>query len=99
MAAMRSVHDAAQFFQMEKAGTEGRAIADRIEALNMAFKEARAQQKEESQLQVIAAERRQCWRDLSAILKAVRQEHKKTLQEVFYNRFLEVGPMRAVACP
>lgn len=51
MAAIRSVHDAAQSFQMEKAGPEGRAIADHIKALNAAFKEARAQQKEESCLQ------------------------------------------------
>lgn len=86
IAAMRSVHDAAQSFQMEKAGPEGRAIAARIEALNTAFKEARAQQQEESLLQAIAVERRQCWRDLGIILKGVRQEHKKTLQEVFYNR-------------
>ena len=36
--------------------------------------------------QAIAVERRQCWRDLGVILKVVRQEHKKALQEVFYNR-------------
>lgn len=83
IAVMREMHAASQAWQLSMAGPEAKALSDRIDLLNVAFKEARATQ-DEDQMKSVAAERRDCWNSLSLLLKAVRQEHKQTLQELFY---------------
>ncbi|MBN6740301.1 transposase [Acidithiobacillus sp. MC6.1] len=85
IAVMHEIHAASQAYQLTVAGLDAKTLSDRITALNDAFKCARAAQDDE-RMKTVATERRECWKDLSVLLKVVRQEHKQELQMQFYSR-------------
>jgi hypothetical protein len=85
IAAMRGIYDEMQAFTIERAGTEAAALLARIQALNEAFKAARADN-DEPRMKMVAEERRGCWRELSPLLKAARKEHKTEIGERFLVR-------------
>ncbi|WP_414041616.1 hypothetical protein ACJU26_06065 [Acidithiobacillus sp. M4-SHS-6] len=85
VAVMRKVYDDAQALIRSKADKETLLLLERIETLNADFQHIRSANAEEAVLKKIAQERRETWKALSPLLKALRQQYKKELQEI-YNR-------------
>jgi DNA-directed RNA polymerase subunit RPC12/RpoP len=85
VAAMRSIYEEMQEWVLERAGDEGRAAYQRIQALNEGFARAKKANDEDAMKQA-AQERKMVWRDLSSCLGVVRKAHVKELRDKFYAR-------------
>lgn len=85
VAVMRQVYDDAQAFIRSRTDAETTGLLNHIEKLNADFQNARSDNADEAILKHIAQARRDTWKTLSPLLKALRQEYKQELQAI-YNR-------------
>jgi hypothetical protein len=82
VATMCEIYGAMQVFVLDKAGEGAQRLQAQIDALTLRFDAARAADSEAA-MREIAQERRVLWRELAAMLKAVRAVHKDDLRAYF----------------
>lgn len=85
IAKMREIYHSMQDCTLSHAGDEACTIIARIDALTEQFKAAKAAS-DDKLLKDVAGWRREAWRELSPILKAVRKTHKAEIQRLFLSK-------------
>jgi hypothetical protein len=85
VAVMRGVYAGMQEWVMEAAGADAQAAKAELVLLDARFKEARAA-KDDGAMKQVADQRRELWRQLAPVLKAVRAKHKDQIRDLFLAR-------------
>ncbi len=90
IAVMRDIHDEMQKFVLERAGQEAKALQTQVEALNLAFAQAKAAtckaNNDETEMKRFAEERRNTRKMLYPLLNETRKAHRTEMVEKFYSR-------------
>lgn len=85
VAAIRGIVTELTAFVLEKSGPDARRCQEEIDTLNAAFAAARAENNEDA-MKHVAAARREKWRELAALVKEARTNHRSEIQSLYLSR-------------